>query len=162
MDGPIVVTTPFYEPCHLGSNLGVPIFCEAEYIRILSPQRKNQFSTNCCICSMFSCRLSPGLFPCLPTCLPFMEKSLNVLSLYSIIRLYRTRLYRNSAYIEVQSAVPPDTMSIQKMIGYIETRIYRSIHHGPLNFDITGLYCTQLSFNFNNLSLHQILHQYEY
>ena len=52
-----------------------------------------------------------------------------------IIRLYRTRLYRNSAYIEVQSAVPPDTMSIQKMIGYIETWIYRSIHHGPLNFD---------------------------
>ena len=60
---------------------------------------------------------------------------------YSIIRLYRTRLYRNSAYIEVQSAVPPDTMSIQKMIGYIKTWIYRSIHHGPLNFDITGLYC---------------------
>ena len=68
--------------------------------------------------------------------------------LYSIIRLYRTRLYRNSAYIEVQSAVPPDTMSIQKMIGYIETWIYRSIHHGPLNFDITGLYC-----NWNMLCL---------
>ena len=63
------------------------------------------------------------------------------ISPYSIIRLYRTRLYRNSAYIEVQSAVPPDTMSIQKMIGYIETWIYQSIHHGPLNFDITGLYC---------------------
>ena len=68
----------------------------------------------------------------------------NMLSkcLYSKIRLYRTRLYRNSAYIEVQSTVRPDTMSIQKMIGYIETWIYRSIHHGPLSFDITGLYCT--------------------
>ena len=56
---------------------------------------------------------------------------------YSIIRLYR-----NSAYIEVQSAVPPDTMSIQKMIGYIQIWIYWSMHHGPLNFDITGLHCS--------------------
>ena len=63
-------------------------------------------------------------------------------TIYSIIRLYWTRLYRNSAFIEVQSAVPPDTMSIQKMIGYIKTWIYRSVHRGPLNFDITRLYCT--------------------
>ena len=58
---------------------------------------------------------------------------------YSIIWLYRTRLYRNSVYIELQSAVPPDTMFINTKDGYIETRIYRSIYHGPLNFDITGL-----------------------
>ena len=63
---------------------------------------------------------------------------------YNIIRLYRTRLYRNSTYIEVQSAVPLDTMSLQEMIGYIETWIYRSVRHGPLNFDITGLYCISL------------------
>ena len=57
---------------------------------------------------------------------------------YSIIRLYRTRLYRKSVFIEVQSVVPPDTMLINTKDGYIETRIYRSIFHGPLNFDITG------------------------
>ena len=64
--------------------------------------------------------------------------------LYSIIRLYRTRLYRNSVFIEVQLAVSPDTMLINTKDGYIETRIYRSIHHGPLNFDIRGLYCTKI------------------
>ena len=41
---------------------------------------------------------------------------------YSIIRLYRTRLYRNSAYIEVQSAVPPDTM----LINTKDARLYRN------------------------------------
>ena len=41
---------------------------------------------------------------------------------YSIIRLYRTRLYRNSAYIEVQSAVPPDTM----LISTKDARLYRT------------------------------------
>ena len=57
------------------------------------------------------------------------------LPMYSIILLYQTRLYRNSVFIEVQSAVPPDTMLIDTKDGYIETRIYRSIYHGPLNFD---------------------------
>ena len=65
----------------------------------------------------------------------------NYYYVYSIIRLYRTRLYRNSVYIELQSAVSPDTMFINTKDGYIETRIYQSIYHGPLNFDITGLYC---------------------
>ena len=60
--------------------------------------------------------------------------------IYSIIWLYRTRLYRNSVFIEVQLTVPPDTMLINTRDGYIETRIYWSIYHGPLNFDITGLY----------------------
>ena len=41
---------------------------------------------------------------------------------YSIIRLYRTRVYRNSAYIEVQSAVPPDTM----LINTKEARLYQN------------------------------------
>ena len=62
---------------------------------------------------------------------------------YSIVRLYRTRLYRNSAFIEVQLAVPPDIMLINTKDGYIKTLIFRSIYHGPLNFDITGLYCTK-------------------
>ena len=34
-------------------------------------------------------------------------------------------------------------MFIHTKDGYIETRIYQSIYHGPLNFDITGLYCTK-------------------
>ena len=70
------------------------------------------------------------------------EVDVTIKPTYSIIRLYRTRLYRNSVYIELQSAVPSDTMFINTNDGYIETRIYRSIYHGPLNFDITGLYCT--------------------
>ena len=32
-------------------------------------------------------------------------------------------------------------MLINTKDGYIETRIYQSIYHGLLNFDITGLYC---------------------
>ena len=64
---------------------------------------------------------------------------------YSIIWLYRTlliskfRLYRSSICSPRHFS---DTMSIQKMIGYIETWIYQSIHHGPLNFDVKGLYCS--------------------
>ena len=37
-------------------------------------------------------------------------------------------------------------MFINTKDGYIETRIYQSIYHGPLNFDITGLYCNKLSW----------------
>ena len=65
--------------------------------------------------------------------------------MYNIIQLYRTRLYRNSVFIKVQLAVPPDTMLINTRDGYIETRKYRSIYHGPLyNFDIMGLYYSTL------------------
>ena len=75
-------------------------------------------------------------------------------NIYSIIRLYRTRLYRNSVYIEVQSAVPSDKMLINTKGGYIDTRINRSIYHGPLNFDITELYCIYIPTEFLWSSLH--------
>ena len=45
-------------------------------------------------------------------------------------------------------------MNYNFRIGYIETRIYQSTYHGPLDFDITGLYCTAFKvFRIVNLAM---------